>query len=254
MADQGEHIVEGDPVLDFADVTKTFPDGTVALTGVDLTVRRGEFVTVVGPSGCGKSTLLRIASGLTEVSGGSATVSAERVGYVFQDATLLPWRTVRANVELLSELAGVNRSARSADAQAAIDLVGLNGFEGHLPRTLSGGMRMRTSLARSLTLNPDLFLFDEPFGALDEITRERLNDELIRLFDIQRFGALFITHSVSEAVYLSTRVMVMSGRPGKIVETFDIPFDIPRDPDVRFTAEFAALSGEVSHALRAGHS
>lgn len=243
-----------EPVLAFTDITKTFPDGTVALTGVDLTVRRGEFVTVVGPSGCGKSTLLRIASGLTGVSGGAAEVAAQRVGYVFQDATLLPWRTVRANVELLSELAGVKKAVRAADAQAAIDLVGLTGFEDHLPRTLSGGMRMRTSLARSLTLDPDLFLFDEPFGALDEITRERLNDELIRLFDVQRFGALFITHSVSEAVYLSTRVLVMSGRPGRIVEAFDIPFGIPRDPDIRFTPEFAALTGEVSHALRAGHS
>ena len=241
-------------LLDFTGVTKTFPNGTVALTDVDLAVSRGEFVTVVGPSGCGKSTLLRIASGLTGISSGTADVSAERVGYVFQDATLLPWRTVRRNVELLSELAGVKKARRSADAQAAIDLVGLSGFENHLPRTLSGGMRMRTSLARSLTLDPDLFLFDEPFGALDEITRERLNDELIRLFATQRFGALFITHSVSEAVYLSTRVLVMSGRPGRIVETFDVPFDLPRDPEIRFTAEFAALAGQVSHALRAGHS
>jgi NitT/TauT family transport system ATP-binding protein len=243
-----------EPILQFSDVTKTFPNGTVALTGVDLSVRSGEFVTVVGPSGCGKSTLLRIASGLTDISGGTSTVAAERVGYVFQDATLLPWRTVRANVELLSELAGVKKSVRAQDAQAAIDLVGLNGFENHLPRTLSGGMRMRTSLARSLTLDPDLFLFDEPFGALDEITRERLNDELIKLFAARRFGALFITHSVSEAVYLSSRVVVMSGRPGRIVESFDIPFAMPRDPDIRFTPEFAALSGEVSHALRAGHS
>ena len=219
------------PILQFSDVTKTFPNGTVALTGVDLSVRSGEFVTVVGPSGCGKSTLLRIASGLTDISSGSSTVTAERVGYVFQDATLLPWRTVRANVELLSELAGVKKAVRSEDAQAAIDLVGLNGFENHLPRTLSGGMRMRTSLARSLTLDPDLFLFDEPFGALDEITRERLNDELIKLFAERRFGALFITHSVSEAVYLSSRVVVMSGRPGRIVESFDIPFAMPRDPD-----------------------
>ena len=241
-------------ILQFSDVTKSFPNGTVALTGVDLSVRRGEFVTVVGPSGCGKSTLLRIASGLTDISGGVADVAAERVGYVFQDATLLPWRTVRGNVELLSELGGVKKSVRAQDAQAAIDLVGLTGFENHLPRTLSGGMRMRTSLARSLTLDPDLFLFDEPFGALDEITRERLNDELIKLFAARRFGALFITHSVSEAVYLSSRVLVMSGRPGRIVKTFDINFDMPRDPEIRFTAEFAALSGEVSHALREGHS
>jgi NitT/TauT family transport system ATP-binding protein len=209
---------------------------------------------VVGPSGCGKSTLLRIASGLTPATAGITDVATKRIGYVFQDATLLPWRTVQANVELLAELNGVSKKARVAEAAKAIELVGLKGFEKHLPKTLSGGMRMRASLARSLTLDPELFLFDEPFGALDEITRERLNDELIRLFTEQQFAGLFITHSVSEAVYLSTKVVVMSGRPGRIVETFDVPFAYPRDPDIRFTAEFAELAGEVSHALREGHS
>lgn len=242
------------PVLSFRDATKQFPDGTVALAGVDLTVGRGEFVTVVGPSGCGKSTLLRIASGLTGVSSGSCEVGTDRIGYVFQDATLLPWRNVRANVELLAELNRMPAAQRRAKSAEAIELVGLSGFEKHLPRTLSGGMKMRASLARSLTLDPELFLFDEPFGALDEITRERLNDELLRLFAAQRFASLFITHSVSEAVYLSTRVVVMSGRPGRMVESFDIGFDMPRDPDIRFTAEFAALAGQVSHALRKGHS
>ena len=242
------------PVLGFSDATKQFPDGTVALAGVDLTVGSGEFVTVVGPSGCGKSTLLRIASGLTGVSSGSCEVGTDRIGYVFQDATLLPWRSVSANVELLAELNGMPAAQRRAKSAEAIELVGLSGFEKHLPRTLSGGMKMRASLARSLTLDPELFLFDEPFGALDEITRERLNDELLRLFAAQRFAALFITHSVSEAVYLSTRVVVMSGRPGRMVESFDIGFEMPRDPDLRFTAEFAALAGQVSHALRKGHS
>jgi len=241
-------------LLDFTDVQITFPNGTTALTGVDLTVDRGEFVTIVGPSGCGKSTLLRIASGLTPATGGSTTVGSDRIGYVFQDATLLPWRSVRKNVELLAELNSATKEERSAKAQAAIDLVGLTGFEKNLPKTLSGGMKMRVSLARSLTLDPELFLFDEPFGALDEITRERLNDELLKLFVDKRFAALFITHSVSEAVYLSTRVVVMSGRPGRIVGEFDVPFAYPRDPDVRFTTEFAELCGEVSHALRLGHS
>ena len=243
-----------DVVLRFSDVAKRFPDGTVALREVNLQVRRGELVSVVGPSGCGKSTLLRIASGLTGISAGECEVGTDRIGYVFQDATLLPWRSVRRNVELLAELNGMTKPERRAKGTAAIELVGLQGFERHLPRTLSGGMRMRTSLARSLTLDPELFLFDEPFGALDEITRERLNDELLRLFAAQRFAGLFITHSVTEAVYLSTKVVVMSGRPGTIVESFDVPFDTPRDPDIRFTPEFAALAGQVSHALRAGHS
>jgi NitT/TauT family transport system ATP-binding protein len=243
-----------DTLLDFRDVAMTFPDGTVALTGVDLTVKRGEFVTVVGPSGCGKSTLLRIASGLETASNGTVDLATSRIGYVFQDATLLPWRSVQANVELLAELHGTAKAARMAKAKEAIDLVGLTGFEKHLPRALSGGMRMRTSLARSLTLDPELFLFDEPFGALDEITRERLNDELLRLFAEKQFAGLFITHSVSEAVYLSTKVVVMSGRPGTIVDTFEVPFDMPRDPEIRFTGEFAGLVGKISHALREGHN
>ncbi|NUP75351.1 MAG: ABC transporter ATP-binding protein [Sinomonas sp.] len=240
-------------LLDFRGLELVFPNGTVALSGVDLTVNRGEFVSIVGPSGCGKSTLLRIASGLESASSGTAEVSAKRIGYVFQDATLLPWRTVQGNVELLAELHKAPAAERAAKAAAAIDLVGLTGFEKHLPRQLSGGMKMRVSLARSLTLDPELFLFDEPFGALDEITRERLNDELLRLFVEQRFAGLFITHSVSEAVYLSTKVVVMSGRPGTVVKRFDVPFPMPRDPDIRFTPEFAELVGEVSHALREGH-
>jgi NitT/TauT family transport system ATP-binding protein len=241
-------------LVDFKNTEMTFPNGTVALSGVDLTVSRGEFVTVVGPSGCGKSTLLRIASGLEQASDGTATVNTDAIGYVFQDATLLPWRTVAKNVELLAELAGMPKAQRRQKAAMAIELVSLSGFEKHLPGQLSGGMKMRTSLARSFTLDPELFLFDEPFGALDEITRERLNDELLRLFVEQRFAGLFITHSVSEAVYLSTKVAVMSGRPGRVVKTVDVPFPMPRDPDLRFTPEFAELVGEVSHALREGHN
>jgi NitT/TauT family transport system ATP-binding protein len=247
-------VATGARVLHFRDVAKAFPDGTVALEGVDLDIRRGEFVTVVGPSGCGKSTLLRIASGLSPATGGTVEMDAERIGYVFQDATLLPWRSVLKNVQLLAELHGMSKTSTNQAARDAIDLVGLRGHEKKLPRALSGGMKMRASLARSLTLDPDLFLFDEPFGALDEITRERLNDELIRLFHAKGFGALFITHSVSEAVYMSTRVLVMSGRPGRIVDTFDVPFGSDRTPELRFTPEFAELSGHVSRALREGHS
>lgn len=240
--------------LRFRGVSMTYGTGTVALAGIDLSVSAGEFVSVVGPSGCGKSTLLKIASGLMPATSGEVTVEADRIGYVFQDATLLPWRTVRRNVELLAELGGASRQERGRLAQDAIDTVGLSGFESQLPRELSGGMKMRASLARALTLDPDLFLFDEPFGALDEITRERLNDELLSLFVRRRFAGLFITHSVMEAVFLSTKVVVMSGRPGRIVDTFDVPFGAGRTSDLRFTPEFAALTGEVSRALKGGHS
>ncbi|MGO1236104.1 ABC transporter ATP-binding protein [Microbacterium gubbeenense] len=244
----------GDTLVGFHDVGMTYDGGTVALEHVDITVNRGEFVTVVGPSGCGKSTLLRIAAGLEKNTAGSCETHTDRMGFVFQDATLLPWRNVQKNVELLAELGGQSASDRADAARTAIDLVGLTGFEKSMPRQLSGGMKMRASLARSLTLDPDLFLFDEPFGALDEITRQRLNDELLRLFAQRDFGGLFITHSVSEAVYLSTKVVVMSGRPGRIVDVVDIPFDMPRDPEIRFTAEFGDLVGGVSHSLKEAHA
>jgi NitT/TauT family transport system ATP-binding protein len=238
--------------LTFTGVGKRFPDGTVALAGVDLEVGAGEFVTVVGPSGCGKSTLLRVASGLTAATGGTVAVRTGKIGYVFQDPTLLPWRTVQANVELLTELDGVPRAERRRRADDAIKLVGLDEFTRHRPHALSGGMRMRVSLARSLTLQPELFLFDEPFGALDEITRHRLNDELLQLFLTQRFAALFVTHSVTEAVFLSTRVVVLSGRPGQVLDDFPVPFDYPRGPRLRFDERFAHLAGQVSACLREG--
>jgi NitT/TauT family transport system ATP-binding protein len=240
------------PVLAFTDLRKRFADGTVALGGVDLRVASGEFVSVVGPSGCGKSTLLRIASGLTAASDGAVQVGTDRVGYVFQDPTLLPWRTVQANVELFAELDGLPKDERRRRADAAIRLVGLGEFVGHRPRALSGGMRMRVSLARSLTLQPELFLFDEPFGALDEIARHRLNDELLQLFLTQRFTALFVTHSVTEAVFMSTRVVVLSSRPGRVLGDFPVPFEYPRSPRLRFEDQFAHVAGEVSACLRAG--
>ena len=240
-------------VLAFDDVSKTFPDGTFALASTSFEVTRGEFVTIVGPSGCGKSTLLRVASGLDDPSTGAVTVDHGSLGYVFQDATLLPWRDVRRNVELFAELEGVGRADTARRVAENVKLVGLDGFEDKYPKQLSGGMRMRASLARSLVMEPDIFLFDEPFGALDEITRERLNDELLGLFQRKGFGALFITHSISEAVFLSTRVLVMSQRPGRIIESFQIPFPYPRSHDLRFEPAFAELSGEVSHALRGAH-
>jgi NitT/TauT family transport system ATP-binding protein len=240
--------------LAFDHLGMVFPDGTEAIADVTFSVDRGEFVTVVGPSGCGKSTLLRIASGLLEHTFGTVDVDRDDIGYVFQEAALLPWRTVSQNVELLAELRKVPKAQRRSKAQAAIDTVGLTGFEGHYPKSLSGGMRMRASLARSLTLEPPVFLFDEPFGAVDEITREHLNDQTQLMFMAENFAGLFITHSISEAVFMSTRVLVMSARPGRLVAEFEIPFGYPRDPDLRFEPEFARLSGEVSHALRGGHA
>jgi NitT/TauT family transport system ATP-binding protein len=239
------------PALRFSGVTKKFPGGTTALADADLEVSPGEFVAVVGPSGCGKSTLLRIASGLDDVSEGTVDVGAKQLGYVFQDATLLPWRTVAQNVGLFAELEKMDKAERDRRIKEAIELVGLTGFEKHLPHQLSGGMRMRASLARSLVLDPDVFLFDEPFGALDEITRERLNDELLRMFELRAFAALFITHSVAEAVFLSTRVVVMSGRPGRVIADIPVPFGYPRIPELRYTPEFASLCGDVSRLLRA---
>lgn len=243
----------GDVVLTVDRVSKQFADGTLALREVSLAIRAGEFVTIVGPSGCGKSTLLRLISGLAPSSAGKIDVDPDDLGYVFQDATLLPWRTVQGNVELLAELKGVGKADRLAEAARAIEMVGLTGFEKKHPSALSGGMKMRASLARSLALKPGLFLFDEPFGALDELTRERLNEELQRLFLMGGFAGLFITHSIPEAVYLSTRVMVMSGRPGRLVSFFDVPFPFPRSPELRFEPAFSELCGQVSESLREAH-
>ena len=245
--------IESTPLLEFDSVGMTFPDGTRALEDVSFTVSPGEFVTVVGPSGCGKSTLLRIASNLEKNTTGICTVDRDSIGYVFQDATLMPWRTVIKNVELIAELHKVAKSERRELAREAIDLVGLTGFDDKYPRQLSGGMKMRASLARSLVMKPKVFLFDEPFGALDEITRERLNDELLALFQREGFAGLFITHSITEAVYMSTRVLVMSARPGRILSSYDVPFEYPRSHDLRYEPAFAELCGEISHALRGAH-
>lgn len=244
---------DANPLLSFDSVSMVFPDGTHALDNVSFDVHGGEFVTIVGPSGCGKSTILKIASGLLDHTDGTYDLADDNLGYVFQDATLLPWRTVLKNVELFDELRKGDKGARTENAKRVIETVGLGGFENHHPRRLSGGMRMRVSLARSLTLNPRVFLFDEPFGALDEITRQNLNEEVGRLFKDLDFGGLFITHSIPEAVFMSTKVLVMSSRPGRIVDEFDVPFEYPRTADLRYDPEFARLSGEVSKSLADSH-
>jgi NitT/TauT family transport system ATP-binding protein len=251
-ADTGAAERSNSPAIIFRNIEKTFQDGTEAIGDVSFSVAPGEIVSVVGPSGCGKSTLLRIASNLTPPSSGVVECTTDNIGYVFQDATLLPWRTVKQNVELFAELHGYPKGKRDQVAREAIEFVRLRGFERMYPRALSGGMKMRVSLARSLTMKPSLFLFDEPFGALDEITREHLNDELLRLFLHEFFAGIFVTHSVTEAVYISTRVLVMTARPGRLAGEFDVPFSFPRPPELRFDPQFASLAGEVSETLRRG--
>ncbi|HEU4655978.1 MAG TPA: ABC transporter ATP-binding protein [Capillimicrobium sp.] len=235
------------------DVSKVFANGTVALEPTSLSIQAGEFVSIVGPSGCGKSTLLRIIAGLTPATSGTcSTPEGSSRAFVFQDATLLPWRTVRKNAQLILELEGFSKEDREQRCAEALELVGLTGFERSYPRGLSGGMKMRLSLARALALRPKLFLMDEPFSALDEITRESLNDELLRIWSSEGFTSMFVTHNVYEAVYLSNRVIVMSARPGRVIADFDVPFAYPRTPDLRATREFSELAAEISAALRGG--
>jgi NitT/TauT family transport system ATP-binding protein len=237
------------PVFSSEAVGLTFTDGTHALTNTSVSVAAGEFVSIVGPSGCGKSTLLRLASGLIAPTSGSIARTGT-VQFVFQDSTLLPWRSVRRNVSLNLELQKLEKSEIEERTNSALALVGLLDSAEKLPRQLSGGMKMRTSLARSLVCEPDLYLFDEPFAALDEFSRERLNIELRTMLSTRNAASLFVTHSIAEAVFLSHRVLVMSPRPGTIVQEFAIPFGPDRQQDLRYSPEFARLSGEIAQSLR----
>ena len=232
------------PIITFSSVSKNFGEIS-ALENINISVNHGEFLALIGPSGCGKSTILRLASGLDSPSSGKIDISTDKVGYVFQDATLMPWRTVRKNVGLLAELEKFDKEIIKKKTDDILELVGLEDFADHYPFALSGGMKMRASLARSLVLDPELFLFDEPFGALDLITRGRLNVELLQLYTSKKFTSLFVTHSVEEALFLSSRVIVFSGRPGKIKGEFEVPFKYPRDTKIRYSSEFAELSSEV---------
>ena len=237
-------------VLSLRGVGMTWPDGTVAVQSMDFDLGRGDFVSLVGPSGCGKSTVLRIVAGLVEQTSGRVERPDAPPGCVFQHPNLLAWRNLVRNVELYAELDGMRAKERRPLTQVALELVGLTGFDRHLPHQLSGGMQMRAALARALVTRPDLLLFDEPFSAVDELLRERLQEELIRLFVAERFAGLFITHSVLEAVFLSSRVLVMTPRPGTIGATIDVPFAYPRPPELRFAPEFVSIVREVSSVMR----
>ena len=242
-------------------VGKRFPDGLQALDGVDLQVRAGEFVALVGPSGCGKSTVLRLVAGLTRPTAGALAVCglpAEvarrqglRLAYVLQDPTLLRWRRVAGNVALPLELRGPPPDRIRYQVAEALDTVGLGEFAQSFPRQLSGGMRMRVSIARALVTSPELLLMDEPFGALDDITRQRLNLELLPLWEAAPWTCLFVTHSVPEACFLSERVLVMGPRPGRILFSEKVPFPHPRPPGLRLDPRFIELVASVSRRLEA---
>ncbi|MDA0284080.1 MAG: ABC transporter ATP-binding protein [Planctomycetota bacterium] len=250
------------PLIIARQLGMSYGDASPILKHVELSVARGEFVSIVGPSGCGKSTLLRLVAGLREPTVGQLTIadaapgrSQTKAAFVFQEPNLLPWRTVTGNIRLPLELDGshtiLGKSASDELIEQAIRRIGLlPGDAAKRPAELSGGMRMRVSLARALVTDPQIMLLDEPFAALDDILRQQLNEELQRLWWNKRWTGLFVTHNVSEAVFLSQRVLVMSRAPGTILETIDIPFDFPRSPELRAAPEFASLTGVISAHLR----
>lgn len=262
MKDSAQLVV---PVIEAKDVGLTFQtgDGPVhALKDVSLTIGRGEFVSFIGPSGCGKTTFLRCVAALETATEGALTVNgmtpdaarqARAYGYVFQAAGLYPWRTIAGNIKLPLEIMGFSRADQQARVEKVLSLVDLEGFGKKFPWQLSGGMQQRASIARALAFDADILLMDEPFGALDEIVRDHLNEELLKLWARTQKTTLFVTHSIPEAVYLSTRIVVMSPRPGRITDVIDSPLPRERPLDIRDTPEFIAIAHRVREGLRAGH-
>ena len=250
----------GRPLLRVSSIAKTFTTGTTALADINLTIYPGEFISLLGPSGCGKSTLLKLIAGLAAPSSGlidwpqsayDAVGNPEpALGFVFQEPTLLPWRTVAENVYLPLLLAGVPKKAARERVDEALNQVGLHGFSASYPRQLSGGMKMRVSIARALVTAPKILLMDEPFAALDEITRSKLNDELLGLFGGRGLTVVFVTHSVYESVFLSSRIVVLSSRPGRITAELAIETPYPRSEDFRTSAQYNQQCRMVSAALR----
>jgi NitT/TauT family transport system ATP-binding protein len=246
------------PAIEVLSAEQVYPNGTRALTPVSLTIEKGEFVTLLGPSGCGKSTLLKMIAGLLEPSDGRILLSRKPVqeanadhqlSFVFQEATLMPWATVEANVRLPLDLAGVPKAVSTPRVMEALQLVGLSKFAQQRPRELSGGMQMRVSIARGLVTQPQLLLMDEPFGALDEITRNRLDADLLKLWQQQGLTVVFVTHSITEAVYLSSRVIMMAARPGRVVEDLRINAPYPRDDAFRTSPEFNEMVRHLHERL-----
>lgn len=247
------------PIVTLSDVSKRFANGTLALSGMSMKVQEGQFISLLGPSGCGKSTALRLVAGLGEPSSGQidwprSTYSVDGrpqrdTSFVFQEPTLMPWATAFDNVWLPLRLAGQSKAQAKNQVMDALAMVGLEKFGDSYPRELSGGMKMRVSIARALITRPKLLLMDEPFAALDEITRQKLNDDLLRLWGEHRWTILFVTHSVTEAVYLSDRIVVMAPRPGRVIADLQNELSWPRGSDTRTSAEFAAVSRQVSAVL-----
>jgi len=243
--------------IEMSGVSKTYGGGPAVLQSLDLTVCREEFVSIIGASGCGKSTILKLISGLTAPTSGSIRVEGmtpknarETISYVFQEATLLPWRTVSDNIGLSLELEGVAGDRRRKKVTSLLDLVGLGHVAKAYPRELSGGMKMRVSIARALATNPRLLLLDEPFAALDEMSRDHLNEEILRLREEQKWTAVFVTHSVAEAAFLSDRIVVLAPNPGRVHAVFPVNLPSPRVSALRTSPEFDSLVSRVSHSLR----
>jgi NitT/TauT family transport system ATP-binding protein len=259
MTKSADLLAQVPPAIEVLSAHKTYPNGTVALQPVELTVQEGEFITLLGPSGCGKSTLLKMIAGLLEPTDGRLLLwrkpvaaleeTQRKLAFVFQAPTLMPWASVASNVRLPLDLAGLDRHQSEQRVADALALVGLDKFAKALPRNLSGGMQMRVSIARSLVVQPNVLLMDEPFGALDEITRHKLDAELLTLWREKKLTVVFVTHSIHEAVFLSTRVVMMAARPGRIVEEVMIEEPYPRTPDFMVSAQFARYAKRLQDSL-----